>query len=178
MFGAGFWARYQLAGWQELGAECVALYNRTLSKAEALAREFDIPAVYDDPEELLRKEKLDFADIVTDVDHHAKFVKMAAVHQLPVICQKPMAPTLSIAQEMVETCRKSGVPFLVNENWRWQTPVRELKRILQSGEVGTPFRHDFRISGFSQPAISKRFGKVHPHGFGEPHPGRCPFPVW
>ena len=164
MFGAGFWARYQLAGWQELGAECVALYNRTLSKAEALAREFDIPAVYDDPEELLRKEKLDFADIVTDVDHHAKFVKMAAVHQLPVICQKPMAPTLSIAQEMVETCRKSGVPFLVNENWRWQTPVRELKRILQSGEVGTPFRARLdMISGFpvfrNQPFLrdSERF---------------------
>ena len=40
VFGAGFWSRFQLAGWQELdGAECVALYNRTLYKAEALARE-------------------------------------------------------------------------------------------------------------------------------------------
>jgi hypothetical protein len=35
MFGAGFWAQFQLAGWKELpGATCVAIYNRTLSWAD------------------------------------------------------------------------------------------------------------------------------------------------
>jgi len=150
MFGAGFWARYQLAGWRELaGAECVALYNRTLSKAEALAREFDIPSIYNDPEELLEKEKLDFVDIVTDVDHHESFMKMAAARKLPVICQKPMAPTLRIAEEMVQSCQEMGVPLMINENWRWQTPLRELKRVLLSGEIGQPFRARIdMISGF------------------------------
>jgi predicted dehydrogenase len=150
MFGAGFWARYQLAGWRELaGAECVALCNRTLSKAEALAREFDIPSIYNDPEELLQKEKLDFVDIVTDVDHHESFMKMAAERKLPVICQKPMAPTLRIAEEMVQTCQEMSVPLMINENWRWQTPLRELKRVLQSGEIGQPFRARIdMISGF------------------------------
>ena len=150
MFGAGFWARYQLAGWRELaGAECVALYNRTLSKAEALAREFDIPSIYTDPEELLQKEKLDFVDIVTDVDHHESMAKLAAARKLPVICQKPMAPTLRIAAEMVQTCHELGVPLMINENWRWQTPLRELKRVLQSGEIGQPFRARIdMISGF------------------------------
>ncbi len=38
LLGAGFWARYQLAAWRELpGVECVAIYNRTRSKAEELA---------------------------------------------------------------------------------------------------------------------------------------------
>ena len=150
MFGTGFWARYQLAGWLELpGAECVALYNRTLSKAQALARELQISAAYDDPEELLHQQKLDFVDIVTDVDHHEAFVKMASEHKLPVVCQKPMAPTLSQAEAMVEACRSAGVPLLINENWRWQTPLREIKRILESGEIGTPFRARIdMISGF------------------------------
>ena len=45
IFGAGFWTRYQLSGWRELkGARCVAIYNRTRAKAEAIAREFNIPA--------------------------------------------------------------------------------------------------------------------------------------
>ena len=57
IFGTGFWSRFQLAGWQEIGgAECVALYNRTRSKAEALARAFGVPAVYDAAAELLRRE--------------------------------------------------------------------------------------------------------------------------
>ena len=35
VFGAGFWAPFQLAGWREMGsATCVAIYNLTISKAE------------------------------------------------------------------------------------------------------------------------------------------------
>jgi predicted dehydrogenase len=150
MFGSGFWARYQLAGWRELpGAQCVALYNRTISKAQALAQEFEISATYNNPEELLDKEKLDFVDVVTDLDHHEVLVKMAADHKLPVVCQKPIAPTLFQAEGMVEACRSAGVPLLINENWRWQAPLRQLKRILDAGEIGKPFRARLdMISGF------------------------------
>ena len=150
LFGAGFWSRFQLAGWREVGgANCIALYNRTLSKADALAREFGVSRVYSDPRELLRQEKLDFVDIVTDVDHHEPFVRMAAEHGLPVICQKPLAPTLHAAESMVKICREAAVPLFVNENWRWQTPIRQLKRVLDSGQIGVPFRARLdMISGF------------------------------
>jgi predicted dehydrogenase len=147
IFGTGFWSPFQLAAWREVGgAHCVAVYNRTRSKAEALAQEFGVPAVYDDPEELLRREQLDFIDIITDVDTHRRFVELAAQHRLPVICQKPMAPTLADAQGMVETWRAAGVPFFVHENWRWQTPLRELKRVLAGGEIGQPFRARIQFS--------------------------------
>jgi hypothetical protein len=50
---------------------------------------------------------------------------------------------------MVHACRAAGVPLLINENWRWQAPLRELKRILDTGEIGTPFRARLdMISGF------------------------------
>jgi D-apiose dehydrogenase len=150
IFGTGFWSRFQLAAWRELpGAECVAVYNRTRAKAEALARDFGVPAVYDDPEELLRRERLDFVDVITDVDTHSRFVHMAAAHKLPVICQKPMAPSLAVAEQMVQTCRAAGVPSFIHENFRWQTPIRQAQRVLQSGAIGTPFRARIdMISGF------------------------------
>jgi predicted dehydrogenase len=141
LFGAGFWSRFQLAAWRELeGVDCVAIYNRTRSKAEALAKEFGVGAVYDDPDHLLATEQLDFVDIVTDPDTHSRFVQLAAAHRLPVICQKPMAPTLAAAEHMVETCRAQGVPFLIHENWRWQTPIRRLQQVLDDGAIGRPFR--------------------------------------
>lgn len=150
IFGTGFWARFQLAAWRELnGIECVAFYNRTLSKAKALAQEFDVPTVYDDAERLLDREQLDFIDIITDVDTHAKFVLMAAERQLPVICQKPMAPKLVTAEGMVAACHAAGVPLFIHENWRWQTPIRKVAEVLASGEIGTPFRARIdMISGF------------------------------
>jgi predicted dehydrogenase len=141
ILGTGFWARYQLAGWRELaGARCVALSNRTRSKAEALAGEFNVPAIYDDAEQLLLREKPDFVDVITDVGTHASFVELAAKHQVPVICQKPMAPTLALAERMVATCQAARVALAIHENWRWQTPIRELKKALDSEVIGPVFR--------------------------------------
>lgn len=141
ILGTGFWSQYQLAGWNELpGARCVALYNRTRAKAEKLAARFRIPAVYDDARKLLSTEQLDFIDIITDVDTHPLFVALAAEAKLPVICQKPMAPTLSQARMMLESCKSAGVPLAIHENWRWQTPIRELKAVLESGSIGKVFR--------------------------------------
>ena len=141
IFGTGFWARFQLAGWMELdGLECVALYNRTRAKAEALASEFGIPAVYDSPETLLDGEKLDFVDIITDVDTHASLTRLVAERGLNAVCQKPMAPSLTDAQEMVDACNTAGVQLLINENWRWQFPVRQLKQIMNEGRIGRVFR--------------------------------------
>jgi predicted dehydrogenase len=150
IFGAGFWSQYQLAAWQELkGAACVAIYNRTRAKAESLAQRFGVPAFYDNAEELLQRERLDFIDVITDVETHSRFVHLAARHQLPVICQKPMAPTLKEAEKMVAVCQRARVPFFIHENWRWQIPIRELKRLLDSGAIGSPFRARIdMISGF------------------------------
>jgi D-apiose dehydrogenase len=141
MFGTGFWSRFQLAAWRELdGVEIVALYNRTRSKAAALAHDFGIPAVYDDPEALIREQQPDAIDVITDVDTHSRFVHLAAAHRIPVICQKPMAPTLAEAEAMVRTCAEAGVPLIIHENFRWQTPLRQIKQMLDSGVIGKPFR--------------------------------------
>lgn len=150
MFGAGFWARYQLAAWQELpGAQCVAIYNRTLEKAQRLASEFGIARAGSDAEELLRSERLDFVDIVTDVGTHEAFVKLAARQRLPVICQKPLATSFAEARGMMEACEQAGVALLVHENFRWQRPLRGLKAVLDSGAIGRPFRARIdMISGF------------------------------
>jgi predicted dehydrogenase len=146
MLGAGFWARYQLAGWNEAGgAECVALYNRTRSKAEQLAQEFGISKVYENACDLIRQEPLDFVDIVTNAETHRELVTLAAEHGLPAICQKPMAASLADSCVMVEICRRSGVPFFIHENWRWQTPIRALHQVLSCGEIGRPFRARIRM---------------------------------
>ena len=109
ILGTGFWARYQLAGWREIqGARCVALYNRTPEKAYALAREFGISAVYDSAEKLLEAEKPDFLDVITDASTHSRFVNLAAAKKIPVICQKPMAPSITEAEQMVKAIRDNG----------------------------------------------------------------------
>lgn len=150
VIGAGFWTRYQLAGWREAGgAECIAICNRTRSRAEALAREFGIPAVYEQPAEMLRREKADVVDIISAPDAHEEHVVGAANAGFAVICQKPMAPTLAAAERILGACREKHVPFFVQENWRWQAPIRALKHVLDEGRIGRVFRGRITmISGF------------------------------
>jgi predicted dehydrogenase len=150
VFGAGFWARYQLAAWGEAGgAECVAIADPDRAKAEALALRFGVPAVYDDPSTLLDEQTVDFVDIISSVESHVPLVLLAADRKIPAICQKPLAPSIEEAEHAVEACRTAGVPLFVHENFRWQHPIREFKHVIDSGRIGRPFRArlDF-ISGF------------------------------
>ena len=159
IFGAGFWARVQLAAWRELGgAECVAVYNRSRPRAEAFARELGVPAVYDDPERLLREVRPDFVDNITEVGGHKPLSLLCARHRVPCICQKPMAADLTDARAMVRAFARAKTPFFVHENFRWQAPLRALIETLRAGTIGTPFRARFTfVSGFdvwaNQPAL-------------------------
>lgn len=144
VLGTGFWSQFQIPAWFEVGGvDLVACYNRTVAKAEKTAACFGIPKVYGDAEELLQKEKLDFVDIITEVPAHEPLVLLAAQYRRPVICQKPMAASYASARRMVDACRAAGVPFMVHENFRWQTPIRTLKQIMDTGAIGSPFRARF-----------------------------------
>lgn len=151
VLGCGFWSKFQVGAWTEVeGAEPVAVYNRTREKAEKIARDFGIPAVYDNAEELFLKEKLDFVDIITDVDTHALFVEMAVKHGIKhIICQKPMAPDFETAKKIVSICQDAGAQLYIHENYRWQAPVRRFREIIDSGVIGKPFKARVSfLSGF------------------------------
>jgi D-apiose dehydrogenase len=141
VFGAGFWANYQIPGWFEVGGLVpVAIYNRTLSKAKDMASKFGIDQAYDDVDALLANEELDFVDIITDVGTHPIFVEKAAKKGLPIVCQKPMGPNWETAKSMVKVCADHSVPLFINENWRWQAPLRKVKQLVDEGVVGVVFK--------------------------------------
>lgn len=141
VIGTGFWSNYQIPAWKELGGvELVAVCNRTREKAEDVAAKFGIPKVYETAKELMENEELDFVDIITDVNTHADFTLLAAEKGIDVICQKPMAPSFEVSKKMVECCKKKNVQFFVHENFRWQAPVRALKKVMDEGVIGTPFK--------------------------------------
>lgn len=141
IIGTGFWSNFQIPAWQELpGVKITGLYNRTLERAKAIGEKFGISNIYDNAEELLEQESPDFVDIITDVDTHATFTKLAAERRINVICQKPMAPSPELAKDMLNVCKANNVRLFIHENFRWQLPVRKLKETLDSGIIGTPFK--------------------------------------
>jgi predicted dehydrogenase len=165
LIGCGFFAVNHMHGWRDAdGAEIVAICDRDPERLRTVGDQFEIAGRYADAGEMMAKERLDFVDIATTVNSHRALVELAASRKLPTICQKPFAPTLADAKAMVEACRKAGVPLMVHENFRWQSPIQAVRAAIDSGEIGEPFfgRISFR-SGFDvfsgQPYLAegKRF---------------------
>lgn len=136
VFGTGYWAQFQIAAWQSIGADVVAVWNRTREKATATATRFGIPFVADQPEDVFQTVPFDLADIITDVDAHAPLVKLAAEQGKAVICQKPMAQDWPTSQEMVDVCRRAGVWFAIHENFRYQPPFQAVRAALADERFG------------------------------------------
>jgi D-apiose dehydrogenase len=139
--GCGFFAQFHIEAWRRMeDVELVAACDPDLGRARAAA-----PRAYGTLEELLAAETLDFVDIATRPEAHVELVRMAIGRRLPVICQKPMAPTLAEAIEMARDAESSGARVMIHENWRWQPWYRQAKARIEAGEIGDPVTYRFRI---------------------------------
>jgi D-apiose dehydrogenase len=140
VIGCGFFAINHLQGWRDAkGADIVAICDRSPERLMFVGDQFSIAARYTEATEMLAKEKLDFVDIATTAPSHRALAELAASHGIAVICQKPFAPTLDDAKAIVAACAKAGVPLMVHENFRWQSPIQVIKRIIAAGDIGDVF---------------------------------------
>jgi len=135
--GAGYFSHFQYEAWQRIPEVTItAMCNRNAERAKAIMDKFGIAHHYTDYREMLEKEKPDFVDIITPPPTHLEMCRTAAGMGIHVICQKPLAPTLDEARQIVASTNEAGVRFMVHENWRFQPWYREIKRLLDDGAVG------------------------------------------
>lgn len=166
VFGTGWWSQFQIPAWLEIGnIEIVAIYNRTIAKAEKLKEKLGLESrLYSDPEELFMHEQIDVADIITETPYHAPLVRLAAKYRVAVVCQKPLDFSYESCLSLMAACEAAEIPFLINENYRWQPQIRELKEVVDSGVIGKPFRSVIQLStGGPQQLESQPFLKTLRH---------------
>jgi len=68
---------------------------------------------------------------------HLEQVLAAARAGKQVFCEKPLALTESDARKIIGACERAGAVLGVGHNRRWWPAMRELKRIVAAGELGT-----------------------------------------
>ena len=91
---------------------------------------------------------IDILDIITPPETHLQLVRLACESLVPtVICQKPLAPTLAEAAEIVELAEKfPDTKLVVHENFRWQPWYGEMRRLLHGeNAIGRCFNAVFRL---------------------------------
>jgi predicted dehydrogenase len=138
VIGAGYFGQFHYDAWSRIDAvDIVACCDIDAEKAQTTATQYGIPHVYSDYRSLLDQQQLDFVDIVTRPDTHLPIGREVADRRLHMICQKPLAPTLEEARQLVELAQNAGVCFMVHENFRFQPWYREIKRLLDNDTIGS-----------------------------------------
>jgi predicted dehydrogenase len=157
LIGTGFWSEKHLKAWKRIeNVEIAALCNRSEGKLREKAAQFGVSGghLYTSVDDMLASEDMDIVDIVTGPETHLEFVRKASAAGKQILCQKPFAPTLEDAQEMVRTAAKAGVRLMVTENWRWLEPYQAVKRVLREGRLGAPRVIRYRHTDFYTPRMA------------------------
>ena len=143
--GSGYFAGFQYRAWNKIPeVEVRAMCNRNISRAKPIMDECGIPSHYTNYLEMLEQERPDIVDIITPPETHLEMCMEAADRGIHIVCQKPLAPTLEEAQQIVAYVRDKPIRFMVHENWRFQPWYREIKKLLEAESIGQAHSIYFR----------------------------------
>jgi predicted dehydrogenase len=138
--------------------ELVAVCDRHPENSARLASRHDIRKTYTDFHALLSDVECNVVDIATRPYSHRELVFLAARAGKNILCQKPFAPTLEEAREMIQACDEGKVRLMICENWRWFIWYQLIKQLLTEARIGDvcyfrmQLRNRFTIPHQSQPA--------------------------
>lgn len=104
-----------------------------LDHMSALYREIhttsDVESVFSDPE-------VDAVVVATPVDLHYEFAKRALEAGKHVFIEKPMTSAAVQSGELVDIANEKGLTLMVGHTFIYSAPVRMIKEIIESGELG------------------------------------------
>lgn len=137
LIGAGWVTQHHLAAWKNHAARAhvVAITDPITSQAQLRANDFGIEQVFSSVHQMLERCELDAVDVAAPRETHAEMVRLAAQHGLPVLCQKPLAPTYEEAVALVAETQ-GRTRLMVHENWRFRPYYRQASDWLQEQRIG------------------------------------------
>ena len=141
VLGAGRWAAgAHLPGWhRDPRCRVVAICDVERDRAEACARQFDIPAVATDWQAVVARADVDVVDVVTPSHTHHELAVAALQAGKHVLCEKPVAYDFQDTLRAAALARRKGLKTKLGFTFRYSPGVRYARSLLDDGFVGTPF---------------------------------------
>jgi len=115
--------------------ELIGMYDKSMEAADRLAGAFGTKA-YGSFEELADQAGPDAVSICLPTPLHKEYVLKAAEAGIHAICEKPIAPTVGDALEMIAACRDKGVRLFVGHVVRFFPSYADLGRKVAKGSIG------------------------------------------
>ena len=131
------------------GVELAGVVARSAARRADAAEEYPDVPLYGSLTELLAA-GVDAVVITTPPETRRELVLEAIAAGVHVVADKPFAPNAEVGRELVQAAAEAGVILNVFHNRRWDTDIRTLRSVLDSGEVGQVARFESRFDSTSR----------------------------
>jgi predicted dehydrogenase len=151
VIGTGFGSRVQIPGFLKIpGVEIAGIMSTgRQSHAEQVAKDFQIPLVATNIEQLLQIPNLDAVSIVSPPYQHAPQTLAALAAGKHVLCEKPMARDVNEARAMLEATRRSGLIGMIDHEFRYVPARAYMRQLISDGYLGALYMVNISMLGGS-----------------------------
>ncbi len=116
--------------------EVAAITSRTRSRAEAVAQDWQIPAVFDTLDEMLAHAEIDAVLNLTPIDAHYETNMKALAAGKHLVTEKPLASTLAEANDICALAEDRGLVVLCAPADMLATEWADARQLVSDGAVG------------------------------------------
>ena len=118
--------------------EAYAIGSRSLEKAEAFARQWNIKQAYGSYAELIADPDVDLIYVATPHSHHYDVTREALLAGKPCLVEKAFMANARQTEEILALAHERQV-FLAEAIWtRYQPVVETVRQLINSGRIGEP----------------------------------------
>jgi len=127
------------------GMELVCILERRGTRAKEKYPEVRVTRTL---EELLADKKIQLCVVATPNDSHFELARECLLAGRDVVVDKPFAPTLREADELVQLAAEHGRLITVYQDRRWDGDFGTVKKIVASGRLGRIVEYECRYDRF------------------------------
>lgn len=117
------------------------LCARDTEKAGSFASTWGFESVESDWRKVIERDDIDAIDICVPNNLHHEIATAAAAAGKWILCEKPLAMTVSEAEEMTKAVEDAGVPNMVWFNYRRVPAIALAKQIVDEQRIGKVFHY-------------------------------------
>lgn len=141
LFGLGRMGQTHLRAVQHLGYKVTGVYDINPDQVDRIADEFNLGSDVirgESFEHLIENAEADLAIIATTApSHHDLVVNLAHAGIKKILCEKPLACSISEAESMILAAEQNGCLLAVNHQRRFMGQYQTVKQVIDSGKLGS-----------------------------------------
>lgn len=114
--------------------ELIGIFDDDMSRGKEAANTYET-IYYSNQTEFL-EQQMDAVIICSENNRHKEMVLAAARAKKHILCEKPIATNITDGKEMIQACEAVGVTLQIAYPIRFSSPIRQLKEMINRGELG------------------------------------------